>query len=375
MKGSIRRRGRDSFELTIDVGRDLEGKRQRKYLSVRGKRADADRKLREVMSSLDRGLPLITSRVSLQNFLEVWISAHSSRVRERTIYGYHNVLRRYIYPRLGNLPLARLKPAHIEELYSSLLRGSLSPRTITQVHRILKKALKQAVRWNYIGRNPSDLVDPPRFENKEMLALNRDELQRLLEAASRTPYGMPIFLAAFTGLRRGELVGLQWADIDMGSQTISVRREVVFVPGKGHLVTSPKSPKSRRVVNVSPIVIERLQEHLGAQYLQRQYAGEVWKDAGWVFTGSDGGHLDPNTLSRVFLRLRKELGFPPVVLHSLRHTHASLLLQAKTPMKVVQERLGHSTIAITADIYSHVSETLQKQAAIDFDRIVGVSDD
>jgi len=375
MKGSIRRRGRDSFQLTIDVGRDSRGRRQRKYISARGSRADADRKLREAMSSLDQGLPIVTSKVSLQNFLAKWISAHSSRVRDRTIYGYGNVLKRYVYPRLGHVALTRLQPSHIEDLYASLLESHLSARTITQLHRILKKALKQAVRWNYIGRNPSDLVDPPRFEKREMIALDSDQLRLLLEAASRTPYGMPIFLAAFTGLRRGELVGLKWAGIDIKSRTIAVRREVVFVPGKGHLVTSPKSPKSRKVVNVSPVVIERLQEHLGAQAIQRQYAGEAWKHEGWVFTGPDGGHLDPNALSRIFLRLRKELSLPPVVLHSLRHSHATLLLQAKTPMKVVQERLGHSTIAITADIYSHVSETLQKQAAKDFDRIIGISDD
>jgi len=373
LKGSIRKRGRNSYQLTIDVGRNSTGKRQRQFIAVRGNRAAADKRLREVMSSLDRGLPLVTSKISLQNFLAEWIRTHSSKVRDRTIYGYRNVLKRYVSPRLGHVPLTRLQPSHIEELYASLLGEGLSPRTITQLHRILKKSLKQALRWNYIGRNPLDLVDPPRFEKKEMTALNSDQLHQLLDGASRTPYGMPISLAAFTGLRRGELVGLKWPDVDMESQTISVRREVVFVPGKGHLVTNPKSAKSRRVVDVSPIVIERLQEHLSAQGIQRQYAGVVWKDEGWVFAGPDGRHLNPNTLSRGFLRLRKELGLPPVVLHSLRHTHASLLLQAKTPMKVVQERLGHSTIAITADVYSHVNETLQKQAAIDFDRISGFS--
>ncbi len=286
------------------------------------------------------------------------------------MYGYRNVLKRYVIPNLGLTRLVRLQLIEIERLYASLQQQGLSPRTVTQLHRILKKALKQAVRWNLIGRSPAEMVDPPAFQRREMPALNVDQLLTLLESVAAPPFGVPIYVAAYTGMRRGELVGLKWSDIDFENQVISIRREIVFVPGKGYLVTPPKSAKGQRAIDITSDVVSALQRYRSVQAQQQLLAGPVWNDGGWVFTRADGNHVNPNAVSKAFMAIRTELGLPPVRLHDLRHTHASLLLQAGTHLKVVQERLGHSTIAITADTYSHVSPGLQKAAAKAFEALV-----
>jgi integrase len=183
-----------------------------------------------------------------------------------------------------------------------------------------------------------------------------------------------IYIAAFTGMRRGELAGLKWQDVDFENGIISVRREVIFVPGQGHLVTPPKSAKSRRAIDVTPNVITRLRQHRAIQSEERLRLGPVWVDEDWVLTKEDGTHISPNTFSRAFRAIRIECGLPPVRLHDLRHTHASLLLKAGVHLKVVQERLGHSNIAITADTYSHVSAGIQKAAAHDFEKLLDASE-
>ena len=370
MRGRIRRRSKSSWELTIDLGRDARGRRQRKFVSVRGKKADAERKLRELLTTLDGGVPIHTSHLMLNDYLERWLEFHSTRVRQRTIYGYGLIIRRYITPRLGSIPLTKLQPGHAEQIYTSMIAKGLSPRTVIQTHRVLKKALKQAVRWNMIGRNPLDLVDPPTAEQKEMITLDVDQLLQLLDRAMEGRYGAAIYTSAYTGLRRGELVGLQWPDIDLERKVISVRREVVFVPRTGYVISQPKSAKSRRAVDVASAVVEVLQRHRAAQAEHRLRLGSAFKNEEWVFCKDDGSHLSPTTLTRAFAAIRDELGLPPVRLHDLRHTHASLLLQAGVHLKVVQERLGHSTIAVTADTYSHVAAGLQRAAAEAFDQVM-----
>jgi integrase len=370
MKGSIRRRSKDSWELTIDLGRGADGKRLRKFVNVKGKKSEADAKLRELLSSLDQGLPLGTGKTILSDFLEKWMEVHSSRVRERTIYGYRNVLRRYVVPCLGSKQLTLLRPSDLDGLYTQMLQRGLSPRTVLQTHRIVKKALKQAVRWNLIARNPVDLVDPPKYKRKEMPVLDVAQLSKLLNRASASQFGPPLYLASVTGMRRGEIVGLQWQDIDFQHMLISVNREIVFVPKQGHLVTPPKSAESRRTIDITHADVTKLIRHRAHQSELKLKAGTAWQDANWVFTNEFGSHIKPNALSRAVQKFRTELGLPAVRLHDLRHTHSTLLLEAGVPLKVVQERLGHSSIAITADIYAHVTPGMQKAAAEAFQAIL-----
>jgi len=288
MNGTIRKRGKGSWELRCDLPRDVDGKRRRQHVSFKGSKTDAQHRLRELLALAEGGLPLDNSRLTLRDYLEQWLDSHSSKIRVRTLYGYRNVLRGQVMPALGSSRLSKLQPVQIERLYSGLVQRGLSPRTVLQTHRILKKALEQAVRWNLIPRNPADLVDPPTFEQPEMLALNSAELRTLFAGADDPQFGPAFFICAHTGMRRGEIVGLQWRDIDFDNGLVSVVREIVFVPGEGHIVSPPKSAKGRRVIDIAPDVVAGLRRHRAAQAEHRLSIAAAWRDEGWLFTKPDG---------------------------------------------------------------------------------------
>ena len=374
MKGSIRRRSKNSWEIRFDLPRGPKGERRRGHATIRGAKMDAQRRLRELLTMAETGLPPDTSKMTLGAYLEQWFGYHESRVRARTIYGYRNSLRRYVIPTLGHIRLTQIQPAQVDKLYISMTSNGLSPRTALQTHRILKRALKQALRWNLIVRNPLDLIDAPSFEPKEMLTLTAKQLNALVIEALHRPYGTAIIVGAYTGLRRGELTGLKWTDIDFTNGMVSVAREIVFVPGKGYIVSAPKSAKGRRVVDITPEVVTHLKRHAAQQAEHRLSIESVWKDEGWVLARPDGSHVNPNAITKAFKNLRDELELPPVRLHDLRHTHASLLLKAGVHLKVVSERLGHSNIGITADIYSHVTPGMGKDAAQKFQDMLSESE-
>ena len=217
-----------------------------------------------------------------------------------------------------------------------------------------------------LARNPADLVVPPSAHRKEMVTLDPEQLRRLLAHADPL-YGPVFYLAAYTGMRRGELTGLKWADVDLDNGVVSVVREIVFVPGIGHIETPPKSAKSRRTIAITPGVVGTLRIHRATQIKQRLSVGPAWTDKGWVFTRADGRHVIPNRISRAFKCLREELDLPPVRFHDLRHTYASIMLRGGVHLKVVQDILGHSTITLTADTYSHVAPSMQRMAAETFE--------
>lgn len=200
--------------------------------------------------------------------------------------------------------------------------------------------------------------------------LSVDQLVTFLERAAKSAYWPGFYLAAVTGMRRGELVGLKWEDIDFEHGAISIKREIVFVPGEGYLITPPKSAQSRRSITISTSDIAELHRCRAYQAEQRLKLGTLWNGEGWVMTREDGRHLNPNTITNEFRAIRKELGLPPVNLHGLRHTHATIMLQQGVHLKVVQDRLGHSTIAVTADTYSHVTSGLQREAADLFESVL-----
>ncbi len=364
MKGRIRRRGKNSWELTIDVGRDANGRRQRRFLNVRGKRADADRRLREVLASLDKGLPLDTSKITVAEYLQRWYRDYAvPNTRARTAYRYEGDIRLHITPILGHIQLTQLRAVEVQQLEAKLLARGKSARSVRHVHVVLKESLKHAVRWGLVHVNVADAVDPPKIEQREVRPPDAEEVWRILDLAKSTPYGPPLAFMARTGVRRGECLGLRWADVNLENSTAAISQSLQRVVGRGLVFTPPKTAKSRRSIALDSVTVDMLRELHGRQILVRAELGETYDDTGLVFVNPLGNPFDPNALTRGFKKLANESGIGDVRLHDLRHFHATLLLQAGTHLKIVQERLGHASIAITADTYSHVAPGLQRAAA------------
>lgn len=229
-------------------------------------------------------------------------------------------------------------------------------------HRIVTHALKDAVSWGLLARNPATHVDPPRVARPEMQVWTQKEVQRfLISVADERLYALWAVLLA-TGLRRGEALGLRWDDVDLDRRRLSIQRDVTVVDYE-IVVSEPKPARGRRSVSIDPTTAAVLVGHRKRQLEDRLAWGPAWQDSGHVFTTEDGRVLHPQRVTQVFKRLASEAGLPPIRLHGLRHTAATLALTAGIHPKVVSERLGHATVAITLDTYSHVGEGLQEEAA------------
>ena len=351
-----------------------DGRRKRKAFYGRTRR-EAQDKLRKALADLEAGLPLPDERVTVGEYLNLWLeNTARGSVRPSTYESYARLVRLHIVPSIGKLRLARLSPRHLTVLYREVMDKGLSPRTAQYIHAVLHRALRQAVRWNMIARNPADLVDAPRPRRKEITPLTPEQVRALLESAQGDRYEALYVLAVTTGLRLGELLGLKWTDVDWESGEIRVRRTLLRT-ANGLLQQPTKSGKGR-VVKLPTLAVDALRRHRTRQSEERSVAGQAWDDQGLIFPNQIGRPTDrQNLVRRSFKRLLAKAGLPDIRFHDLRHTSATLLLAQGVHPKVVQERLGHSNISVTLDIYSHVLPDLQKEAADQLDRVLaGYSD-
>ena len=273
-------------------------------------------------------------------------------------------------PPLGRLPLTALRPEHVQGLYANLLERGLSARTVQHTHRILKEALSHAVKWRLITRNICDAVDAPRPERKEMAALDGDGVAIFLNAAEGSPYRDVFFTALYTGLRRSEVLALRWPDVDLERSTIRVTAGLHRLTGMGLVLLPTKTARSRRQVTITQELVDVLRSIRGSQMMVKMELGPAWEDTGFVFTKTSGKPLDPEKVTHNFTSIVRTAGLKGVRLHDLRHTHASLMLQAGVHPKIVSERLGHAGVAITMDTYSHVLPGLQEDAAERFSKLL-----
>jgi len=345
------------------MGRDGRGKRQRRFLNVKGKKTEADRRLREVLASLDKGIPLNVGKLTVGEFLQRWYRDYVvPNTRPRTAYRYEGDIRLHMTPTIGHIPLTQLRASDVQQLEAGLLAEGMSPRSVRHVHAVLKKSLKHSMRWGLTHVNVADAVEPPRIQSKEVQPPSVEEVRCILKHAQDTPYVPALTFMARTGVRRGECLGLCWANVDLEHGTASIVQSLQRVIGRGLVFMPPKTTKSRRAVALDTTTVSMLRDLQGQQILMKAELGDTYHDNGMVFPGPFGDSLDPNALTRAFKRLSRAVGLDSTRLHDLRHFHATVLLQAGTHLKVVQERLGHSSIAVTADTYSHVVAGLQRQA-------------
>jgi integrase len=293
-----------------------------------------------------------------------WLSdVVRSTVRPSTWESYERLLRVQVLPEIGRLPLSRLGPQNLAQLYQSMLDRGCSARTAQYAHAVLHRALRQAVRWNLIVRNPAEFVDPPRPQRPSNVVLNPDQINALIVATNGDPLRALYVLAITSGMRQGELLGLKWADVNLEAGSIHVCRQIMRTRA-GFVFSDPKTAKGRRTIVLPDLAVVTLRDHRQAQIAKRLAAGLDWEDYDLVFPNAFGRPLErQNVLRRSFQPLLSRAGVPRIRFHDLRHSAATLpLLQGVHP-KVVQERLGHATISVTMDIYSHVLPNLQREAA------------
>ena len=372
MPGHITKRGKGSWAVVVDLGRDpTTGKRKQLWRSVKGSKREAEALLVHLLAQRENGIDTPPGRITVAEYLQQWLSVYAQpNTAPKTFRRYEQIVRVHLLPVIGGTPLAKLRPLHIQEVYTQVLEKGVSARTALHCHRVLREALQHALKWQLIPRNPADAVQPPRPQRYEIAAMGPDEVKRLLAAADETRYGDLIHLAAMTGLRQGELIGLRWQDVDLETGILHVRQTCQWLSRVGFVFRQPKTYRSARPVALSPASVARLHQHRLRQLEDRLAAGPAYQDSGLVFANALGAPVHPTNLRRTWLRIAEQAGLPRLRFHDIRHAHASLLLQQGVHPKIVSERLGHSGVAITLDTYSHVLPSLQAQAASGLDALL-----
>ena len=372
MRGHVRKRGR-TWSIVFDAGIDDTGRRRQQWRGGFATKREAERELAKTLRELQTGDYVAPSDQTFGDFLvSEWLPAIRGTVRQTTLKSYEMHVRVHIVPRLGRTPLQKLNGARLNSFYAELASsgssrrdGGLSPATVRRVHAVVHRALRDAVRWDRLGRNPADQADPPRqraASKPEMATWSATEVQRFLgHAAGDRLYAMWVVLLT-TGMRRGEVAGLRWTDVDLSARRIAVRQARVAV-GYDVAVAEPKTGRSRRTVALDAGTVGVLRAHRRRQSEERLLAGDSWVDSGLVFVAANGEPLHPDRISKLFDRLVRATGLPRIRLHDCRHTFATLALQAGVHPKVVSDRLGHSSTTVTLDTYSHVVPALQEEAA------------
>ena len=315
----------------------------------------------------------VPTKASLREYLtKAWLPAVKATVRPSTYNSYVQHVECHIAPHIGSVKLAKLTGSQVNALYAKLAESGkkdgktgLSPMTVHHVHSCLHKACKDAVRWGHISRNPLDAADPPRKKGdgtREMQTWTKEQLKSFLVSIADHRLSALWRTIAMTGMRRGEALGLRWLDVDLEAERLSVRRALIPT-NRDVVVSEPKTAKGRRVIALDPGTVEILKAQAARQLEEQAQPRERWVETGLVFTAENGSALDPESVSRYWRQAVKHSLLPPIRLHDLRHTHATLALQAGIHPKVVSERLGHATVSITLDTYSHAIPAMQEEAA------------
>ncbi len=370
MRGSVYRRG-GTWSVQIDRGRDAEGNRLRDWYSGFHTKKEAEQKRTELLSQLDAGTLVSPSHQDLGSFLREWLVSVESRLRHSTWASYRDLIETHIAPQLGHLQLQALTPNQINGFYSQLLRtgradgrGGLAPKTVRNAHVVLRKALEDAVRWNMLARNPAALADPPRIQDgaPAMQTWTAEEARGFLNSVQGDRLEAAWFLAITTGMRRGEILGLAWTSVDLDASRLSVTQSLITTEYKVSL-SPPKSARGRRAIVLDPATVSVLKAHRSRQIQEKLAWGPGYVDSGLVFTRENGELIHPDSFTALFDKLVRRSQLPHIRLHDVRHTYATLALQAGVPVKAVADRLGHASAAFTMNVYVDTNPAMQKDSA------------
>jgi integrase len=370
MKGHVRERpeGSGNWYAVLEMRDAVTGQRKRKWHSLDAKgRRQAETECAGLISAMQNGTALNPVRATLREFLIHWLKYIETQVSPRTRQNYHELISFWIMPKLGHVPLAKLRPEQITLTYSDALTHGrkngtgLAPRSVRAMHRVLSQALKQAVTWNLVAKNPAALCKPPRVERKEMRVLDLAATAALAAFAEGGPLHMPILFFTLCGLRRGEVAAIRWNRLDLHAGRLAVTTSIEQTT-RGVREKPPKSGRAR-TVTLPALLVEELHRHRVKQAEDLLRLGIRQTDETHVCLHEGATPWTPRKLTFATIRLIRASGLPRVRLHDLRHGHATHLLEANAHPKVVQERLGHASIQVTLDTYSHVLPSMQEGAA------------
>ena len=358
-EGTIRQRPDGTWEARLTLP---AGKRKSLYAKTR---REAQDKLRASRRDLEYGLDLSARSQTVGKFLSDWLETTARpTLRPKTLHSYAQLVRLYIVPAVGSVPLAKLTPQHVQRMMQEMTAKGLSPRTVQYTRAVLRRALGYALKWGLVTRNVATLVDPPRSVRTPVKPLTGEQARTFITfVKQRDDRLWPLFTTAImTGLRSAELLGLRWTDVDLNAGALRVSQTLQRIDGQWRFV-EPKSKHSARTLSLPASVIAALRIQKDRQAFERRVAGDLWQEWGLVFTTPKGTPLEPSNLNGRLHALLDAAGLPRQGMHSLRHCCASILLVQGVSPRVVMEQLGHSQISLTMDTYSHVMPAMLRDAA------------
>lgn len=366
--GSVYKRS-GSWAFRVDAGFHPEtGKRRQVLRQGFATKKEAQVALSELMQANEKGAVVAKSTTKLGDYLDEWLLNQRNHLRATTLRSYEIAVMR-IKKRIGRIQLQALTPMQIEKLYNELLAGGVSgqkplaPKTVKNTHVVLRKALADAERLGLVPRNAASAARSPSAHRPEFDTWSSDDLKTFFEATKDNRLRAAFVVLATTGMRRGELLGLRWRDVDFGGAQLSIVQALTTVKWEP-VVTPTKTQRSRRTIYLDTFTVDALRGHRKRQREEQLAAGPAWDGSNdLVFRGDLGGLVHPDSFSREFLLLVRDAGLPRIRLHDLRHTYATLALKTGVHPKVVSERLGHATVGITLDLYSHVTPGIARDAA------------
>jgi integrase len=380
MRGYVARKG-DRWYAVVYEGLDpVTGRDKRSWHPAGTTREEAEKLAARLAAELNGRNDKVRSLTLGVYLTNTWLPGKKINLAESTWDGYRRKIERHILPAIGQLRIRRLRAHHLEALYDRMLHptdGSrpLAPKTVFEVHLIIRGALNDAVTRRLVNRNVALVAHSPKLRSipkVEPQAWNAQQLQAFLQAAAGHRLFPAFWMLAATGMRRSELLGLRWDDVDFKTSRVSVNRGLVAV-GYELRESRGKTSNSRRAIDLDPTTIKVMKAWRDWQRAEQEAAG-VESD-GWVFTNSDGKPVHPHSISQTFERIANRAGVPRVRLHDVRHTHGTLLIKAGVPVKVVSERLGHGNPAFTIDTYQHVLPGMQAEAARTIEKLLNEKPD
>ncbi len=375
MAGSIEKRGKNSYRLTVSEGFDLNGNPMIHRKTIHGTKKDAEVELAKFVTEVQNGLVVDGKSLRFSEFTEIWKRDYGSKELAPTTYKrYCRMLETRLLPYFGHFYINKIRPTDIMKFYDLLekdtqlvrkkgnngskTRKPLSGKTILEHHRLLRAMLHKAVYWQLIVANPAERVQAPKARKPKRKSYDDEQTKILLEnleklSIEETKYKVAIILTVFTGVRLGELMGLEWQDVDFKNGIISINRSSQYLSDMGVFTKTPKTESSIREIAIPEFIISLLEEYKLWYEEQKSIYGELWTNSDRLFVQADGKPMHPSSISKWFVRYVSTIGLPVINFHGLRHTNASLLVAQNVDIAVISSRLGHAQISTTLDFYVH----------------------